>query len=507
MRFLIIFGIVSITHSSSLPGTSRSFGEAEKNAYAARDDIVRSVLAQHPDWSSAQIFYAVQPMIHATGLRDLSYHNLRNQLTGLRRELKISRKRDTFSPDELAFLKTIAARTPSVRSRDAHREFEAKFGAGVASQERVANWLYVARRPARYVRTKEGEVVRVPRMKAQPLTEEQEEFLQIHLMDHGVDVKFVDVYVNFVAKFGSGAARKESVKTSWRVLIRARAESKQRSSSSRSASMSPSATTSKTGPGNTPPMLRTGSRSSSSGSSIEWIPGPNVPDFASNLVVHAGPTGSRWQAAHGDVRDSIIETVLLQHPSWSNQQIHSAADPLILEAGLEALTKGQAFYAIVNQIRTNISKQRETLPEKQNALLNEEFLWDPTQSADAVIEKVRSQFPDVDSSRVHSWWKLAQADARKSATQSTIVMSSRSSSPAAVSIPKTKIHRVMASAWTPRHSEITKEEDDRFAEENLSLAHIHRICSARFAAEGLTGIKRGVFNTKLRDIRMIAKRS
>ena len=119
-------------------------------------------------------------------------------------------------------------------------------------------------------------------------------------------------------------------------------------------------------------------------------------------------------------RNAIVESVLLANPNWTASQIHKAATPMILAAGLHPIGV-QYVRKIVGTIAKGRTIQRATyaaLKPEHRAFLKAQFDRDPNQLAYDVLANFQAVFgPDTeDPDRVMAWWNnCRRASMRKQA--------------------------------------------------------------------------------------------
>ena len=480
LLFILVVIVMGIVSAGGPPGTSSSqmtgdYKTARMLQFEQRDEIIYSVLSANPEWTSAEIFDAVQPMIKAAGLKEVSYRNLLNQLVQFRKALNISRPREVIPADQIAFMKAEMKSSPGITASRLSRRLFAVFGPAAVPYTRVATWVVCTHRSQRYSRTNDVcETTDAPIHPTIPMA--QETFLKgVVGSMAGSGEGFREAYAALVGEFGPAAVDMQSAYTAWLTFVNDRDGSAPARSTISDAHGSPT----------------TGHRSRS------HLPVIRASEMSAETYSNFAAMTSNQPNTDSVRRDSIIASVLEQHPTWGVRQIFDAAEPLGAAAGLNPLRYHRNFQAKVRRMRNflNISKERDTLSVEQNAFLRSAFAKDPIKAAiDWVVPIFKQRFPDVPEYRIRVWWSLAHAEAvkRSQAHPNGTSDSSRSPSP---------VLRGRA-AWTKRHSEILKEVDQVSNGTYASYHQVHRKCSKRFAAEHLTPLSLSTFTYIARDHRL-----
>ena len=123
-----------------------------------RDAIVRGFYVAHPTWTSPRVHAAVSPAIAAAGLNPMSYDNLSQQLTRLRRELNIPRTWGGIRPDHAAYLRDQFAQDRTQPFATVWRDFCTVWGPKAEKELRVSQWWY---NTLNYYRRKNGELKKI----------------------------------------------------------------------------------------------------------------------------------------------------------------------------------------------------------------------------------------------------------------------------------------------------------------------------------------------------------
>ena len=125
-------------------------------------------------------------------------------------------------------------------------------------------------------------------------------------------------------------------------------------------------------------------------------------------------------------RDAIYRSLLEAHPQWSRKQLYEAAQPLVAAAGIPP-SGYKRFLNQISIIRREINGVRpyHRLTQAHVTLLEEEFLWDPTQSIAKVWTKMRDIWGDETPSiyPVTQWWAAAKRNQSRSPSPSADTIS------------------------------------------------------------------------------------
>ena len=111
-----------------------------------RDEIVRSVVIAHPKWSAAQAYAEVAPKLSAAGISPISIDFLGQQLSNIRKELRLPPRRRHTLPEHAAFLKAQFEENHKQKASEVIAKFQAQFGPKAWKSASVASWWYSALR-------------------------------------------------------------------------------------------------------------------------------------------------------------------------------------------------------------------------------------------------------------------------------------------------------------------------------------------------------------------------
>ena len=216
MRIFLVFAALGSYTASVAPVATLS-GRVKNPALVRRDSIIRSVFADHPTWTSLEVFNAVQPLLHAAGLKPVGFQVLRNFLTSLRKEQHVSFPRPKLNHEHLAFLKAEFARDPDQSRQNVCAKFDDRFGPDAVPASRIARWWARSGNGYKYMRNNDGVAMRLPiaPKNPTPLTREMDEFIRQRSTRSVNGSGFRDTYHGFVVKFGPNAADRATVQATW----------------------------------------------------------------------------------------------------------------------------------------------------------------------------------------------------------------------------------------------------------------------------------------------------
>ena len=135
------------------------------------------------------------------------------------------------------------------------------------------------------------------------------------------------------------------------------------------------------------------------------------PHFLHTPVSDTGVTRPYILSSDFGVRNSIIRSFVLEHPTWTAKQVFAAVTPLIAAAGGREIgfdgLRHQMF-----QIRRelNLSTRKVRIAGDHIAFLKEQFAWDPDQSPSAAHALLRTIWGEETPSRrtVQAWWRATK---------------------------------------------------------------------------------------------------
>ena len=140
MRILSVLAVFVTQSVGTAATTSRSASAPQtrhRSVLVQRNALVRSVLMANPTWNAAEALKAVQPVIAAAGLQPVTQRYLSDQLTNLRKELKISANWGEMSPEHSQFLKDLFAQDPKQSHSAVLAKFRAAWGPDAETDGRI----------------------------------------------------------------------------------------------------------------------------------------------------------------------------------------------------------------------------------------------------------------------------------------------------------------------------------------------------------------------------------
>ena len=209
MRFLLVISVVVKFATGASPGTSR-----ERPELVA---ILRSLVSEHPTWTTHEVYTAAQPLLASAGLPPVGFHLVRRHMIQTRKDLNPSHEVFRFTPEQSAYLKSQRAENPAQKPKAVVAKFQAMFGQDAVSPQRVSKWWTTSRRSFRYVRTNEGLPVKIANgpVNLAPLTAEMDAFVRAQVESSKGGYGFHEAYAVFVNKFGPDAPDRSTVQATW----------------------------------------------------------------------------------------------------------------------------------------------------------------------------------------------------------------------------------------------------------------------------------------------------
>ena len=110
-----------------------------------RDSIIRSVLAVNPGATRKAIVGMVQPLLAAAGIPAGEYRSLAVNISQIRRDLQVVRKKVRLSPQQIALLEEELAGDPTQPVRVVWEKMYAIWGDETPSPSGLANWWAAAK--------------------------------------------------------------------------------------------------------------------------------------------------------------------------------------------------------------------------------------------------------------------------------------------------------------------------------------------------------------------------
>ena len=166
MRIFLAAALVVTVSLGSAPGspTTSVHGPGYRRPYkrlpslVQRDDILRSLIVEHPEWSTDEIAVAAAPLLQAANLKPLTSTGwLRRELSRLRGKHSLPPKRVKVPPAYRKFLENEFGMDRNQAAPDVVRKLRSKFGTHAEmSPRRVRNWWHSARRQYFYGLVKAG---------------------------------------------------------------------------------------------------------------------------------------------------------------------------------------------------------------------------------------------------------------------------------------------------------------------------------------------------------------
>ena len=145
MRILYVMAAI-VTHTSgtigpSVSGCAISMRKRQQtgrdSSRAQRKGIVRSMLIANPTWNAAEALKAVQPAITAAGLQPVTQRYLSDQLTNIRKELRMSANWGEMSREHSQFLKDLFTQDPKQTPSAVLAKFRTAWGPDAETDKRI----------------------------------------------------------------------------------------------------------------------------------------------------------------------------------------------------------------------------------------------------------------------------------------------------------------------------------------------------------------------------------
>ena len=149
--FLVVAVIVTLTPGSNPGSPSFAVGERDcrrQPSLVKRDELIQSIVIDHPKWSTDQILEVLAPQLRAAKLNPVwSKQWLSQEVSRVRRKLKLPPKKMKLLPEHTAFLEAEFAKDPKQRAPRIVGKFRSKFGpiAGLETYQ-IRGWWYNALR-------------------------------------------------------------------------------------------------------------------------------------------------------------------------------------------------------------------------------------------------------------------------------------------------------------------------------------------------------------------------
>ena len=166
MRIFLAVALVATVTRGANPGSSSTWvhGPGYRRPYkrppslVQREDILRSLIVEHPEWSTDEIAVAAAPILQAANLKPLTSTGwLRRELSRLRGKHNLPPKRIKVPPAYREFFESEFAKDREQAAPDVVHKFRSKFGTHTEMTPRkVRNWWHSARRQYYYGLQKSG---------------------------------------------------------------------------------------------------------------------------------------------------------------------------------------------------------------------------------------------------------------------------------------------------------------------------------------------------------------
>ena len=136
------------------------------------------------------------------------------------------------------------------------------------------------------------------------------------------------------------------------------------------------------------------------------------PHFLHTPASDTGVTRPYFLSAGFGVRNSIIRSFVLEHPTWTATQVFAAVTPLIAAAGGREIGFDGLRHKMM-QIRRemNLSIRKVRMSPDQIAFLKEQFAWEPNQSPSAahrLLHEVWGEDETPSVRTVQGWWRATK---------------------------------------------------------------------------------------------------